>query len=330
MISALHIGATVTLFDGSPTATDTLDLFAMAAAEGVTHLGTSAKYLATCRHAQPARLPTNDKLRVLLSTGSPLGNEEFDWVYRHLPDVQLSSISGGTDIVSCFVLGNPLLGVYRGEIQCMGLGMDVAAWDGQRQAVLKNKGELVCRAPFVSMPVGFWNDPEGTRYKATYFHEAPNVWFHGDTIAITQTQGEVGGIVMYGRSDATLKPGGVRIGTAEIYRLVEALPCVEDSVVIGQPHQGDIRVVLFVKLTAHTPWTDAIMTTIKKIIRAGATPRHVPQIILPVEKIPYTRSGKKMELAVLDVVCHREPKNREAMQDPTALDCYRDLPALNS
>ena len=243
-------------------------------------------------------------------------------------NLQLSSISGGTDIISCFFLGNPVFPVHRGEIQCFGLGMDVASFDTNGQPVKAEKGELVCRKPFPSMPIFFWNDKYFTRYKNAYFGRMSGVWFHGDYIALTESQGTAGGIVVYGRSDATLNPAGVRIGTAEIYRLVETLPEVEDSIVIGQPWKGDARVVLFVKLSSGVSFSDELMVKIKKTIRSGATPRHVPAIIFPVEKIPYTISGKKVELAVLEVVQGRYPKNKEALADPTSLECYRNLPEL--
>ena len=220
------------------------------------------------------------------------------------------------------MLGNPLLPVHSGEIQCLGLGMDVSV----HNAGIGEKGELVCRTPFPSAPVSFWNDPHGDKYKSAYFSRDPHTWFHGDYIEITPN----GGVIVYGRSDATLNPGGVRIGTAEIYRLVETLPEIEDSVVIGQPQAGDVRVVLFVKLKNPAGWSETLAQTIRQTIRQGATPRHVPSIILPVDKIPYTLSGKKVELAVLDVVQGIEPQNKDALADPSALDCYRHLPALGT
>jgi acetoacetyl-CoA synthetase len=320
LVSSLFVGSTVTLFDGSPGFPSMRRLWEVVDAENITHFGTSAKFIASCRTLD-IDLPLHH-LRVILSTGSPLLAEDFDWVYQHVKqDVQLSSISGGTDIISCFMLGNPMLPVYRNEIQCLGLGMDVAAVDETRQAVLQQKGELVCRQPFVSMPVGFWNDPDQQKYKAAYFSQEPHTWFHGDYIEVT----EHGGVIVYGRSDATLNPGGVRIGTAEIYRLVETLPEIEDSIVIGQPYQGDVRVVLFVKLRNPDAWSTALAEKIRNAIRAGATPRHVPHIILPVPKIPYTLSGKKVELAVLNIVQGVEPKNKDALADISALDCYRNL-----
>lgn len=330
MASSLAMEARITLFDGAPTHPHMGHLWDVADAEKVTHFGTSAKYLASCRgKISPRDNHDFAAMRVIMSTGSPLHSEEFDWVYQHVKgDVQLSSISGGTDIISCFIIGNPLLPVYRNEIQCVGLGMDVAAYNEQQQPVVGEKGELVCRKPFPSMPVGFWDDAERAKYTKAYFDKIPGVWCHGDYLAFTGSQGDVGGIVMYGRSDATLKPGGVRIGTAEIYRLVESLAEVEDSVVIGQPYQGDVRVVLFVKVRAPHVFDQALVDRIKTTIRNGATPRHVPAVILPVSAIPYTRSGKKMELAVLDVVNGTEPKNTEAMQDTNALESYRNCAEL--
>ncbi|HET6344820.1 MAG TPA: acetoacetate--CoA ligase, partial [Myxococcota bacterium] len=324
LASALFTGCTVTLFDGSPTHPTPTRMWELVATEGITHFGTSAKFLASCRDKMRPRDLGLHRLRVIMSTGSPLLPEDFDWVYRDVAtDVQLSSISGGTDIISCFVLGAPTLPVFRGEIQCLGLGMDVVAMDETDTPRIGEKGELVCRKPFPSMPVAFLDDPDGEKYRRAYFDRIAGMWCHGDFIAVTGSQGSAGGVVVYGRSDATLKPGGVRIGTAEIYRLVETLPEVEDSIVIGQPWEGDVRVVLFVKPAAGVTFDADLATRIKAAIRAGATPRHVPALVLPVDKIPYTRSGKKMELAVLEVVCGREPKNKEAMQDASALAAFR-------
>lgn len=331
LVSSLFAGATVTLFDGSPSYPNLNVLWKLANDEGITHFGTSAKFLGTCRSR---KIIVKDKfllkkLRVILSTGSPLLPEDFDWTYSNVKsNLQLSSISGGTDIISCFFLGNPILPVYRGEIQCLGLGMDVASFDDKGQPVTGKKGELVCRKPFPSMPIFFWNDKDFTRYKKAYFDRIPGSWFHGDYIALTESHGTSGGIIVYGRSDSTLNPAGVRIGTAEIYRIVETLSEVEDSLVIGQPWKGDIRVVLFVKLSGAVSFSNELVLKIKKTIRSLATPRHVPAVILPVEKIPYTISGKKVELAVLEVVKGSDPKNKEAIADPTSLECYRNLSEL--
>ncbi len=330
LVSALFTGCTVTVYDGSPSYPDLGRLWQLAEDERLTHFGTSAKFIASCRgKISPRAVAKLDRLETLLSTGSPLLPEDFDWLYAAVKDdLQVSSISGGTDIISCFMLGNPLLPVYRGEIQALGLGMDVAALDEGGRPVVGQKGELACRSPFPSMPVRFWNDPDGEKYRKAYFDKIPGVWVHGDYIELTGSQGQSGGIVVYGRSDATLNPGGVRIGTAEIYRLVETLPEIDDSLVIGQPWQGDVRVVLFVKLAAGVSFDDALVARLQRTIKDGATPRHVPKIILPVAKIPYTLSGKKTELAVLEVVTGTEPKNKEALADASALDCYRELPAL--
>jgi len=331
LVSSLFVGATVTLFDGSPSYPNLKVLWKLADDEEITHFGTSAKFLGACRSRNI--IPKNKfllkKLRVVLSTGSPLLPEDFDWTYSNVKsNLQLSSISGGTDIISCFFLGNPVFPVHRGEIQCFGLGMDVASFDTNGQPVKAEKGELVCRKPFPSMPIFFWNDKYFTRYKKAYFDRVSGVWLHGDYIALTESQGTAGGIVVYGRSDTTLNPAGVRIGTAEIYRLVESLPEVEDSIVIGQPWKGDVRIVLFVKLSSGISFSDELTVKIKKTIRSGATPRHVPAVIFPVEKIPYTISGKKVELGVLEVVQGRDPKNKEALADPTALECYRNCSSL--
>lgn len=327
LVSSLFTGCTVTLYDGSPTYPDLHVLWQMIEREGITHFGTSPKFLGACRDKIVPKTAHDLKcLTSVLSTGSPLLPEDFDWVYQNVSDnVQLSSISGGTDIISCFMLGNPLLPVYRGELQAFGLGMNVAAYNHLGQKVVGEKGELVCLSPFVSMPVGFWHDDNGEKYHKAYYSHDDNVWWHGDYIEITQSQGAVGGIVVHGRSDATLNPGGVRIGTAEIYRLVEALPEVDDSIVIGQPHDGDVRVVLFVKLAKGHVLNEQLTERIKKTIRNGATPRHVPALIRQVDKIPYTISGKKVELAVLDIVMGREPKNKDALADKDALNCFRNV-----
>jgi acetoacetyl-CoA synthetase len=261
----------------------------------------------------------------VLSTGSPLLPEGFDYVYRNIKnDLCLSSISGGTDIVSCFVLGNPVLPVWRGEIQCKGLGLAVEVFDDAGQPLAGEKGELVCTKPFPAMPVGFWNDPDGAKYRAAYFEKYPNVWRHGDWCEITPH----GGIVIYGRSDAVLNPGGVRIGTAEIYRQVESLDEVVESLVIGQDWEGDVRVVLFVKLRDGLSLDDALVAKIRKRIRDNTTPRHVPAKVLQVPDIPRTKSGKIVELAVRNVV-HGEPvKNVEALANPEALEHYRNRAEL--
>ena len=263
----------------------------------------------------------------MFSTGSPLAPESFDYVYRDIkPELQLASISGGTDIVSCFVLGNPLEPVWRGEIQCAGLGMAVDVVDEQgKRAAVGEKGELVCTRPFTSMPVGFWNDPDGAKYNGAYFERFDNVWCHGDWIEKTPHDG----FIIHGRSDATLNPGGVRIGTAEIYRQVEQVEEVMESIVIGQEWEGDVRVVLFVKLQENLTLDDAFTKRIKEAIRANTTPRHVPDKVLQVADIPRTKSGKIVELAVREVVHGRPVKNREALANPEALEYFRNRAELS-
>jgi acetoacetyl-CoA synthetase len=322
MLTALYAGASITLFDGFPARPSLNRLWDVVADCGITHFGTSPKFLAACRRRLvPKSSHDLSKLRVILSTGAPLAKEEFEWVYAHVKsDVQLSSISGGTDIISCFMLGNPLLPVFCSELQCYGLGMDVRIGEGNG-----SKGELVCCTPFVSMPIEFWNDRDGVRYNEAYFSRGDGDWWHGDMIELTGSQGSCGGIVVHGRSDATLKPGGVRIGTAEIYRIVESLTEVEDSIVVGQPWRGDIRVVLFVKLAANVTLGDELRGSIRKWIRQEASARHVPSLIIQVPEIPYTRSGKKVELAVRAIVCGAEPSNRGSLANPASLDNFEKL-----
>ncbi|MFI5396735.1 MAG: acetoacetate--CoA ligase [Candidatus Binatia bacterium] len=323
LVSGLASGATLVLYDGNPFHPGPGALWNLVAEEGVTVFGTSAKFIDASKKAglEPSRTHDLSRLRTILSTGSPLVPESFDWVYESVKrDVHLASISGGTDIVSCFVLGCPVLPVYGGEIQCRGLGMKVEVFDENGNSVVGEPGELVCTAPFPSMPVGFWNDPDGTRYHAAYFERFPGVWHHGDWMQIT----EHGGAIIYGRSDATLNPGGVRIGTAEIYRQVEQLEEVEESVVVGQDTgDGDQRLVLFVKLREGVDLGDALRSRIRKRIRDNASPRHVPAIIAQVPDIPRTRNGKVSEIAVRDVLCGRPVKNTEALANPEALEHFR-------
>jgi acetoacetyl-CoA synthetase len=329
LVSGLGSGATLLLYDGSPFVGRGRVLFDFADAEGMTHFGTSAKYIDALAKTglKPKETHWLDTLRAVLSTGSPLAPEGFDYVYQNIKqDVCLSSISGGTDIVSCFVLGNPMGPVWRGEIQAKGLGMAVEVFDETGKPVQGEKGELVCTRPFPSMPVGFWNDPDGARYRAAYFEKYPNVWRHGDWCEET----EHGGLIIYGRSDAVLNPGGVRIGTAEIYRQVEQLDEVLESLVIGQDWQGDVRVVLFVKLKDEIKLSDALVARIKQKIRENTTPRHVPAKILQVADIPRTKSGKIVELAVREVVHGRPVKNLEALANPEALEHFRERPELAS
>lgn len=304
-------------------------LFDYAAAEKFAVFGTSAKYIDAVRKGGfvPANTHDLSTLRLLTSTGSPLSPEGFSFVYEGIKsDVQLASISGGTDIVSCFVLGNPLKPVWRGEIQGPGLGLAIDVWNDEGQSVHGEKGELVCTKAFPSMPVMFWNDPEGAKYRAAYFERFDNVWCHGDFAEWT----EHGGIIIHGRSDATLNPGGVRIGTAEIYNQVEQMEEVAEALCIGQDWEDDVRVVLFVRLAAGVALTDDLTKAIKNRIRVGASPRHVPAKVIAVADIPRTKSGKIVELAVRDVVHGRPVKNKEALANPEALDLYAGLDALKN
>jgi acetoacetyl-CoA synthetase len=329
LISALASQATLLLYDGSPFHPDGYALFDYAAVERCTLFGTSAKYIDACAKAEVKAVDRHDLpyLRTICSTGSPLAPEGFDYIYDSVKkDVCLSSISGGTDIISCFVLGNPIGPVWRGEIQARGLGMKVEVWSEEGKPLRGEKGELVCTLPFPSMPVAFWNDPDGKKYRAAYFERFPNVWHHGDYIELTEHDG----IIVYGRSDATLNPGGVRIGTAEIYRQVEQLPEILESLVIGQDWDNDVRVVLFVKLKPGQKLDEALRTRIKQQIRASTTPRHVPAKILQIADIPRTKSGKITELAVRDIVHGRPVKNREALANPEALELYLNLADLRS
>jgi len=326
LMSGLASGATLLLYDGSPFAKHGKVLFDYAAAERMTHFGTSAKFIDAAAKIglTPGKTHELSALRAMFSTGSPLSPEGFDWVYREVKrDILLASISGGTDIVSCFVLGNPLLPVYRGEIQCCGLGMAVDVYNDEGQPVRSEKGELVCTRPFPAMPVGFWNDADGSKYRAAYFERFANVWCHGDFSELTRHDG----VIIYGRSDATLNPGGVRIGTAEIYRQVEQLPEILESLVIGQDwppgKNDDVRVVLFVKLQEGHTLDSGLIERIKKQVRDNTTPRHVPARVVQVEDIPRTKSGKIVELAVRNVVHGQPVKNVEALANPEALDYFR-------
>jgi acetoacetyl-CoA synthetase len=298
----------------------------MAQEEKISVFGTSAKYLAAAeKEGVTSRGLDLGALRAILSTGSPLSVDSFQYVYRDIKkDLCLSSISGGTDIISCFALGNPIGPVYTGELQCRGLGMKVQAFDENGSPVVNRKGELVCTAAFPSMPVGFWNDPDMKKYKGSYFDVYDNVWRHGDFIEITET----GGVIIYGRSDATLNPGGVRIGTAEIYRQVESLPEVLDSLVVGQDWDNDVRVLLFLKMAPGQELTGDLMARIKKLIRENTTPRHVPAKIIGIKDIPYTINGKKVELAVRNVIHNLPVLNKDALANPEALEYYKDIPEL--
>ncbi|KIQ00693.1 MULTISPECIES: acetoacetate--CoA ligase [Pseudomonas] len=327
LVSGLALGATLVLYDGSPFHPDANRLIDLIDAEDISIFGTSAKFIAALEKAgaKPRESHRLQRLKAILSTGSPLAHESFDYVYRDIKaDVCLSSISGGTDIVSCFALGNPVSPVYRGEIQCKGLGMDVQVWDDAGKAVIGEKGELVCAKHFTSMPVGFWNDADGEKFRSAYFETFPGVWAHGDYAEETPH----GGLIIHGRSDAVLNPGGVRIGTAEIYRQVEKIEQVLESIAIGQQWDGDVRVVLFVRLRDGVTLDDALQKRICQVIRANTTPRHVPARIVAVADIPRTISGKIVELAVRNVVHGQPVKNTDALANPQALELYRNLPQL--
>ena len=330
LAGALASGATIVLYDGSPLHPDPGALWRMAETEKVTHFGTSPRFLAALAKAGylPREHVALGALRSVLSTGSPLPPESFDFVYDAVKrDVHLASISGGTDIISCFCLGDPTAPVFRGEIQCAGLGMAVDVDDGAGHPLpVGERGELVCRQPFPSMPLGFWGDPDGARYRKAYFERIPGVWHHGDFVSRTAR----GGFLIHGRSDAVLNPGGVRIGTAEIYRQVERLPEVLESVCIGQEWQDDVRVVLFVRLRDGVALDDALRTRIREAIRAHTSPRHVPARIVAVADIPRTLSGKTVELAVREVVHGRPVANTDALANPAALELFRDLPELRT
>ena len=327
LVSSLALGARVLLYDGNPLYPDAAALWQMAQDERISIFGTSASYLTALEKAgvNPRESFDLTPLKAVLSTGSPLSVESFRYVYRDIKeDLCLSSISGGTDIISCFALGNPMGPVYAGELQVRGLGMKVEAYDEEGTSVVGEPGELVCTLAAPSMPIYFWNDPDHQKYQDAYFDVYPGVWRHGDWIEIS----EHGGGIIYGRSDATLKPSGVRIGTAEIYRQVELIPEVLDSLVVGQDWESDVRIVLFVKLREGQQLTDELVKKIKTIIRQNASPRHVPAKILAVEDIPYTISGKKVELAVRKVIHGQEVKNKDALANPHALDLYADLQEL--
>ena len=326
LVSALGTGATVMLYDGSPTYPDNTVLWQFADEEEFSHFGTSAKYIETLMKddVNPSAIFKLSNLKVICSTGSPLSAECYDYIYNNVGYVHLASISGGTDIVSCFVLGVPTIPVRRGEIQGAGLGMAVEIWDDSGRVNRGERGELVCTKPFPSRPVKFWNDIDGRKYHAAYFDRFEGVWAHGDFAEQTPD----GGYIIYGRSDATLNPGGVRIGTAEIYRQVDRVKEVLESIVIGQIWESDTRIVLFVKLREGINLTETLADTIKKLIKNNCTSRHVPSKILQVEDIPRTKSGKIVEIPVRDIVHGREVKNKEALANPEALDYFRDRPEL--
>ncbi len=323
-VSSLAIGSTLVLYDGNPFYPGPDALLKMADKLNIDFFGTSAKYIASLEAAGiiPSEISSFPKLKVIASTGSPLTDESFNYVYeKWKKNVQLSSIAGGTDIISCFILGNPTLPVNLGEIQCMGLGMDVDCFDHEGKSVIEEQGELVCKTAFPSMPIYFWNDINNQKYSSAYFEEYPNIWHHGDFIEISKN----GGIKMLGRSDATLNPQGVRIGTAEIYRVVENINEIVDSVVVGHKVDGDEEVVLFVKLEDNTTLNDELIAKINKAIRSSCSPRHVPSITKQVPDIPYTINGKKVEIAVKKIIHGQEVANKDALANPECLDYFIGL-----
>jgi acetoacetyl-CoA synthetase len=329
LVSALASQATLLLYDGSPMEPDGNILFDYADAEGMTLFGASAKYIDALAKAGVKPMGTHklSTVRMMTSTGSPLVPESFDYVYSNIKkDMCLASISGGTDIIGCFAMGNPIGAVWRGELQARGLGLAIDVYDDSGHPLREQKGELVCTEPFPSMPIGFWNDDNHEKYHKAYFDRFPNIWCHGDFVEIT----EHNGLIIYGRSDAVLNPGGIRIGTAEIYRLVEQIDEVIESIAVGQDWDGDVRVVLFVKLRPGITLSDELQKRIRLVIRQNASPRHVPAKIIQVADIPRTRSGKIVELAVRDVIHDRQVKNLEALANPEALDLYKNLQDLKS
>ena len=329
LVSSLALGARVHLYDGNPFYPDAGAMWQMAQDEKISIFGTSASYLAALEKAgvKPRESYDLTPLKAVLSTGSPLSVESFKYVYRDITEeLCLSSISGGTDIISCFALGNPIGPVYASELQARGLGMKVEAYDEDGKPMIGEPGELVCTLAAPSMPIYFWNDPDGQKYHEAYFDVYPGVWRHGDWVEVT----EHGGLIIYGRSDATLKPSGVRIGTAEIYRQVELIPEVLDSLVVGQDWDNDVRIILFVTLREGVQLSDDLQKKIKATIRQNASPRHVPAKIIAVEAIPYTISGKKVELAVRKIIHGQEVKNKDALANPESLDLYVDLPELKT
>ena len=323
-VSSLATGATIVCFDGNPFYPRPDALIKMADDLNLTLFGTSAKYLASLEGTgvKPSEISDFPNLRAITSTGSPLSDESFEYVYRDWKtDVQLSSIAGGTDIISCFVLGNPMLPVYKGEIQCSGLGMNIDSFDENGNSIREDKGELVCKSPFPSMPVYFWNDEDGEKYRSAYFMQYKGIWHHGDYIRIS----EHGGITMFGRSDATLNPMGVRIGTSEIYRVVENMAEIEDSVVVGQQYHGDERVILFVMLNKGFYLDEGLLKKIKKMIRTNCSPRHVPAVIIETPGVPYTINGKKVEVAVKKLIHGEEVLNRDALANPGVLEFFKEV-----
>ena len=329
LISSLMSGASIVLIDGSPVFPNNEILWDKIEKEKITIFGTSPKYLSSIEKSGliPKEKFNLSSLKTILSTGSTLSEENFKWVYKNVKsDLQLSSISGGTDIISCFMLGCPILPVYSGEIQCRGLGMKVEAWDEDAKSMIEEKGELVCTMPFPSSPVYFWNDPNNEKYKKSYFEKYPGVWHHGDFIKITKN----GGVIVYGRSDATLNPGGVRIGTAEIYKVVESMEEISDSLVVGQNWKNDVRIVLFVVLKGDQDLNNDLIEKIKAKIRVNATPRHVPSIIYQIKEVPHTISGKKVEIAVTRILNGEKVDNRDSLANPNSLEQFNSFLATQN
>ncbi len=327
LLSALAIGSSIVLFDGAPFYPNGKTLWKLADKIGITIFGTSAKYIDSCKHSnlKPKNFSKLSKLRAILSTGSPLSNDSFKYVYKNIKtDLLLGSISGGTDIISCFALANPMLPVEEGELQSRGLGMDVHSFDENGQKVINKKGELVCTSVFPSMPIYFWNDPEQRKYQNAYFNKYNGVWHHGDFIRISKN----GSMKIYGRSDATLNPGGVRIGTAEIYRVIDRIDNIDDSLVIGQTWKEDQRIILFLKMKNDIILSKDIIGKVKNLIKVNCSPRHVPEIVLQTNEIPYTINGKKVEIAVKKVIEGVKVTNTDALENPRVLENYKNIPEL--